>query len=388
MISARGRRRTGQLRTGRARRWVRLSLLAVAAVAVRPACGSGALASIWPGAWAGAWAGGASVLHAQTPRVVVQTNQGIELNTVSPAFTVRAFGFGTARPLRVTLRVSESFGVTAPFLVDTVLAIADSTVTIASQRALPSGATVYWRALVESGAQAAISEITGPRVVPPWVTLIEPASSGGDHLVDVRQPRFVWRSPPVDSGPGPWRYELTINVNGQSAFATAGMTDTTLRVPSPLQANTSYRWSVTATLAGAPGAVTASSPGSFVITDPLLPTSTILFQNFPNPFPSAASFNTCFWFDIGEPGGTVSLDILDLRGNPVQRIVPAEDGQSLFPAGRYGRGAPGTGSNCNNRFVWDGRSSDGRTVPPGVYLARFRAEGSAPTIRRILFRGR
>jgi hypothetical protein len=355
----------------RANRWLRYAKVAAVALAVGPV--------------GAAWS--ATELQAQAPRVVVETSEGIELSSVSPAFRVRAFGFGESRPLRITLQVSESFGVTAPFLVDTVLSTTDSAVTIAAQRALPSGATVYWRALVESGAQAAISEITGPRVVPPWVTLLSPASVQGD-IFDTRQPLFVWRSPRVDSGPGPWRYEVSIDVNGQAAFAAAGLADTVLRAPSPLQANTSYRWSVTATLEDAPGIVTASSPGSFVIIDPPLPTSTILYQNFPNPFPSTASFNTCFWFDVGEPGASVTLDILDLRGNPVQSIVPAADGQSLFPAGRYGRGAPGTGSNCNNRFVWDGRSSDGRTVPPGVYLARFRAEGSAPTVRRILFRGR
>jgi hypothetical protein len=63
-------------------------------------------------------------------------------------------------------------------------------------------------------------------------------------------------------------------------------------------------------------------------------------------------------------------------------------GRPSFRRGRYGRGIPGLGSNCDNRFVWDGTARDGRPVPPGVYLARFRANGGPPIVRRILFRGR
>ena len=325
-------------------------------------------------------------LEAQ-PRVVVDVAEDIVLTSVSPRFVIRAFGFAAGGPYRVTLQVSENFGVQPPFLVDTTFASTDSASVLMTRRALPSGATVYWRALVEAGGQAAISSITGPRVVPPWVTLLDPASPQG-NIFDTRRPEFRWRSPRVDTDPGPWRYDLEVVVNGQTAFAASNLADTVLRIPSPLQANTSYRWSVVATLVGSPARFRAESPGSFVILDPPLPTTTLLYQNFPNPFPSPVSFSTCFWFDVGEPGARISLDILDLRGNPVTTVIPAADGQELFPPGRYGRGAPGIGSNCDNRFVWDGTARDGRTVAPGVYLARFRADGGAPTIRRILFRGR
>lgn len=325
------------------------------------------------------------------PRVIVETNEDIVLTTVSPRFTIRSFGFevGPSRSsqLRITLQVSENFGVQPPFLVDTTLLTTDTTRVVQIKRALPSGATVYWRALVEQGNQAAISGVTGPRVVPPWVTLLYPASSQGD-IVDTRQPEFRWRSPRVDTGPGPWRYDLEVLSNGQPVFAASSVADTIYRLPTPLQANTSYRWRLFARLAGNPAVVSVFSPGSFVIIDPPLPTSTLVYQNFPNPFPDASSFSTCFWFDIEEPGGKISLEILDLRGTPVRTIVPAVDGQQVFPAGRYGRGGVGTGSNCDNRFVWDGTASNGRPVPPGVYLSRFQANGDRPIVRRILFRGR
>ncbi len=334
-----------------------------------------------------ALAGAGTRAAAQQPRVVVETSEDALLRSVSPRFTIRAFDFGLARPIRVTMRVSENFSVLPPYLVDTTFLMTDSTQLLRIKRALPSGATVYWRAIAEVGTQAAISDITGPRLVPQWVELVDPASPLG-NIVDVRQPLFRWRSPSVDTGPGPWRYDLEVLANNVSVFGAAGIADTLLRLPSPLQANTSYRWRVVARLAGAPESVTRSSVGSFVIIDPPLPTSTLFYQNFPNPFPSAASFSTCFWFDVGEPGGRISLEILDLRGNPVRTVVPAQDGQELFPAGRYGRGAPGSGSNCDNRFVWDGTARDGRPVAPGVYLARFRADNGPPTVRRILFRGR
>ncbi len=333
--------------------------------------------------------GGARSLGAQEARVSVETSEGIVLSTVSPRFIIRSFGFGEARPLRITMQVSENFSVLPPYLLDTTFLAQDSSFTLRINRALTSGATVYWRALVEAGGRAAISDITGPRVVPTWVTLVDPASPTG-NIDSTRQPEFKWRSPRVDTGPGPWRYDLEIatSASNQTVFAVANLTDTIFRLPSPLQASTSYGWNVTARLAADPRSVRVESPGSLVIVDPAKPTATLLFQNFPNPFPTAASFSTCFWFDVGEPGAQITLEILDLRGNSVRDVIPGDDGQSLFPAGRYGRGAPGTGSNCDNRFVWDGTARDGRPVPPGVYLARFRAGDAPPTIRRILFKGR
>ena len=116
--------------------------------------------------------------------------------------------------------------------------------------------------------------------------------------------------------------------------------------------------------------------------------ATIFYNNFPNPFPTASAFATCFWFDLAEPGGRVSLDILDLRGNLVRSLIPGIDGQRDFAPGKYGRAAAGTGTNCDGRFIWDATGNDGRTVANGVYIARFRAAKGTATFRNIYFQGR
>jgi hypothetical protein len=55
--------------------------------------------------------------------------------------------------------------------------------------------------------------------------------------------------------------------------------------------------------------------------------------------------------------GPLELDVLDLAG---RRVVRLADGR--WPAGEAS-------------FRWDGHSSDGRPVPPGVYRVRLRAGG-------------
>jgi len=115
------------------------------------------------------------------------------------------------------------------------------------------------------------------------------------------------------------------------------------------------------------------------------PRVTLLYQNFPNPFPTAESATTCVWFDLRD-AADVRLDVYDLRGNHVRSIVPAAEIGGAMPAGRYGRATPGAGSGCDPRFAWDARASDGRTVPAGVYLLRMRA-GTIDMTRKMLYRG-
>jgi hypothetical protein len=117
------------------------------------------------------------------------------------------------------------------------------------------------------------------------------------------------------------------------------------------------------------------------------PPINLLYQNFPNPFPSVASPVTCIWFDLAQRSEAVTLAIYDLRGRLVRTIVPSASVPPKLDAGYYGRtvNAP-TGAGCDPRFTWDGRGSDGVSVPPGVYLVRLHVDDAWQT-KKIIFRG-
>lgn len=133
----------------------------------------------------------------------------------------------------------------------------------------------------------------------------------------------------------------------------------------------------------------STSPGSsstFAVPQPSVPRLTLLYQNFPNPFPTAAASETCFWFDLHRTS-RVHLTIHGIRGDLVRTLVPSAQLTGELAAGRYGRGAPGSGLACDPQFAWDGRGDDGRMVPPGVYLVRLRTDAHE-SFKKILFRGR
>ncbi len=319
--------------------------------------------------------------------VVVDGPPGDVLPSVTPRLTVRMLGFDAAGPFLVRIQVAAGLDFNAALVADTALTTSDTIAVVQLTRPLPSEGTVFWRAQVTAaGGITATSGLTGPRRVPPWVVLVAPNSPNGD-VFDIRRPLLTWRGAAIAPETGGWRYDVEITLNNRPVQSAAGLRDTTFRAVADLEANAFYRWSVRAYLPTGE-AVRATSRASFFIDDPPLPRTTLFYQNFPNPFPSSAAFATCFWFDIGAPRERVSLEILDLRGRLVKTVIPGDDGVAEFEAGRYGRGAPGTGSNCSNRYTWDGTDRDGRPVAPGVYLARFQAGTRAPEFRRVVFRGR
>lgn len=312
---------------------------------------------------------------------------GPVLSSITPAFTARVSGVGAGRPIRYILQASPSPDLVVGLVLDTSFVSSDTVVPIQVVRPLPSEAQLYFKLrVVGVGVPTADALIVGPLRVPAWLVLVRPNSPTGDQL-DTRRPEFVWRSARVSPLIGPWKYDVEITTNGRPVAGTSGITDTTFRLNADLEANASYRWSVRASLPRGE-AIRIGSLSSFGVQDPALPSTTLFYQNFPNPFPAATAFATCFWFDLAEPGGPVALDVLDLRGNLVRNLVPGPDGQRDFPSGKYGRGLPGTGTNCDGRFVWDATGNDGRTVAPGVYIARFRVGNGPPIFRSILFRGR
>jgi hypothetical protein len=124
-----------------------------------------------------------------------------------------------------------------------------------------------------------------------------------------------------------------------------------------------------------------SSPAAQEAQD--APTVTLLYQNFPNPFPSQSSGVTCIWFDLHRPT-LVRLTVHDIRGVRVRTVVPSFSLSGFFLPGRYGRGA--TGSGCDARFTWDGRADDGSVAPTGVYLIRLQTDYTS-AYKKALFRG-
>jgi len=134
--------------------------------------------------------------------------------------------------------------------------------------------------------------------------------------------------------------------------------------------------------ASALGAPPASAQAPVVV-----PPVNLLYQNFPNPFPNSSSPVTCIWFDLAQRSDGVTLAVYDVRGRLVRTIVPSAAVSSKLDAGYYGRSANGPlAGGCDPRFTWDGRGSNGVTVPPGVYLVRLHVDDAWQT-KKIIFRG-
>ena len=120
--------------------------------------------------------------------------------------------------------------------------------------------------------------------------------------------------------------------------------------------------------------------------DTTRPPITLLYQNFPNPFPTASSRTTCIWFDLSSTS-SVSLTIHDVRGNQVRRLLPNAANSQFLTPGRYGRERATSNVGCDPAFSWDGTADNGATVPRGVYLIRLRA-GGTQSIKKAVFQGR
>jgi hypothetical protein len=270
-------------------------------------------------------------------------------------------------------------------VLDTV--VTDTTVTLPF--ALRPGTRLFWRATARSALGT--SESTGgmgPLIAPPWATLLTLDAPSGESIRD-SQPLFAWHAPAVTSPPGPLTFDLIVfpasEGPGQPAVEVRGLTDTTYRPASPLEKNLPFRWEIVAHLAG-DSAVTMST-GTFLVLDQAAPATTLLFQNFPNPFPNRALgvMTSCIWFDIATPGD-VQLDIFDVEGRLVRRLVPSATVPGRLDVGRYGRPGGNALGTCDPRFAWDGRDETGAYARPGVYLYRLTAPGFQDT-KRIVFLG-
>jgi hypothetical protein len=245
---------------------------------------------------------------------------------------------------------------------------------------------VFWRvdARAASG-ETATTGVTGPIGVRPWVVLTTLSNAAGTTTFEA-QPVLAWQPSGIVSPPGPFTYDVSVRRVGAAVdiVRVTGLTQTQLTVPAPLERTVSYTWSV-AVHAGADTTIVRSE-GAFLVADPSTPPATLLYQNFPNPFPGAGRDSTCLWFDLSA-ASLVELDVLDLRGGLVRRFIPGPDFPAILGPGRYGRGTVAGGPVCDPRLMWDGRTSSGQRVPAGVYVYRLKAGGTVQ-FKRIVFRGR
>ena len=149
----------------------------------------------------------------------------------------------------------------------------------------------------------------------------------------------------------------------------------------------------TLTLIGLAAAMAAAMPfpqdrvrrSVAAVSDTGPPAVTLLYQNFPNPFPTPESRVTCIWFDLNR-NTPVTLTVHDVRGNLVRRLLPNASTPQFLPPGRYGRATSTSDDGCDPQTTWDGRADDGSTVPRGVYLIRLRISG-AQSIKKAVFQG-
>ena len=319
------------------------------------------------------------------PSVSIEGPPGDTLASAIPAFVIRVSGAAEEdRPLSLTLQISVGPDFTGALLVNATTT--GDSARLDAGRLLPPSTQIFWRARVETALGAvAFSRVAGPRTTASWLRLLSPNPAGGVTL-DTQRPTFRWQAAGIPAPPGPWIFELSIdNLATGQALNYPTVAGESFTVPENLETNTSYRWAITAKVASGER-VTVQSTGTFVILQPTVPRLTLLYQNFPNPFPTSLASETCLWFDLHRTS-RVGLTIHGIRGNLVRTIVPSVQLTGDLAAGRYGRGAPGSASACDPRFAWDGRADDGRVVPPGVYLVRLRTD-SHESFKRILFRGR
>jgi hypothetical protein len=106
-----------------------------------------------------------------------------------------------------------------------------------------------------------------------------------------------------------------------------------------------------------------ASPETVTGVDPTgAPTRYALHQNVPNPL----NPTTVIRYDVPSGGGSVTLDIFDVSGRRVRRLVDGHE-------------APGRRS-----VVWDGKDERGGSVASGVYYCRLVAPGYEKTLKMMV----
>jgi hypothetical protein len=253
---------------------------------------------------------------------------------------------------------------------------------------LPPRTRMFWRIRAQSAPGVERLTVSqGPFLVPSWVSLAVLNEAGGVEVQDP-QPLFRWRALALSPPAGPLTFELQVVSERETEIIQShpGLEEEKFKIPSPLPFNVPLRWRVIAR-GRTGGADTVSSLGPFVVTSGANPPATILYQNFPNPFPNQelGIETTRVWFDLAETA-RVELAVHDLRGRLVRQLIPRRGCPPVeLPAGIYGRESGSSGDPCQS-FTWDGRDERDREVAEGVYLLRLRAGGFVQTRRMVFWR--
>jgi hypothetical protein len=308
---------------------------------------------------------------------------GLKLDSMPPAPNMLVAALGTQPNLTysITLELSTEPAFARPFYVAATDKL-DATFTLDSL--LEEHRVIFFRARLIDQFGVVVAQLLQPHPVQGWLTLVTPAQYP-TVILNTRRPLFAWSSPGITFPPGFWQYDLSVINKQTGAVIQHPPTDSTAVVFEPLEANTSYSWQVTARGQNSRGTkeVTVKSAGTFIIASATQPTLTLFYQNFPNPFGRGQrSPMTCFWFDLDRPS-TVQLTIFDLRLHQVRKIIPGLIGSGTLPVGAYGRQNVDPNSGCDLNLAWDGRDERGNFVPPGVYIARFVANGKSTVIKMV-----
>lgn len=308
------------------------------------------------------------------------TAPGGTLGSLAPTFSWNvSLLHPAARPVRYVVQVAADTGFTRILARDTVV---DAQV-LDLAHPLPASSGLWWRVVAETAPGVTrASPAVGPITMPNWVSLLTLNDPNGVFITDAT-PRLQWRPLPAPPPVGPLTYDVEIIAasGGRVVAAFPALADTVVTVTEPLPFNEPFRWRVIARSAN--GAVdTTTNAANFVVVSSSAPPVTLLYQNFPNPFPRAGEPSTSIWFDLARRS-VVRLRVFDLHGRLVRRLIPnGRLGCSplTLDAGSYGRGD--SGDACLTT-TWDGRDDDGDRLPAGVYIIRLEADGVERTVRTL-----
>jgi subtilisin family serine protease len=323
-------------------------------------------------------------LAASFPRgLVISSPADSILTSVTPLIVWDAPGVPSfARPLTYRARVTTDTTLSS-VLVDTTLSEPELQL---STVLMPGDQIVIQLSATAASSLTLTMPASDPYVAPDWATLLTFNDPQG-ATVRERRPTLKWSSPSVINPPGPFTYDVTVfRVDNQfPAAAVTDYTGTEYTLTQDLDLNTPYKWRVISRLNS--DSTVSESQSTFLVVDESIPTKTLLFQNFPNPFPNrvTGARATCIWFDLAH-SGAVQLDILDVRGLVVRNIIPGTEFPEILDAGRYGRGVSEQEGTCDGRLQWNGTDNEGHRVTRGIYLARLKTPDGT-FLKRIVFMG-